>query len=465
MIPTEIRSWTGAAKAISRIWVADSLRGRFARGTVWSLIGVVISQLSSLAASVITARLLGREHFGEYGIVQSTAGMLGVFAGLGLGVTATKYVAELRDRDPARAGRIIALSSAVAIASGGLLALALLVFAPLIAARTLNAPTLAYELRIASILLFFNALNGTQIGALAGFEAFRAVARINMLRGLAAFPITAVLVFLWGLPGAVSALALTAGIACFWSQLSLRRHCSALGIRLQFSSAWREHRVLWCFSAPAFLGTALVGPVGWAANTMLVNRPGGYAEMGVFSAASQWRTALLFIPSIVGQVAVPILASLQKDKNGRSTYRVLVGSVLTNALCTIPILCILLPCSKWVMSIYGPGFSTRGAVLAVSLLSTALLAIETPVGNLITAMGRMWTGFLMNAGWAICLLVIAYVLLMLGWGAQALASAYLAAYLIHAVWTFWFAAVILKHGQSSSEVRTAGVRVFDTTSL
>ena len=160
LIPTEITSWDGATKAITGVWRADSLRGRFARGAVWSLIGAVIAQGASLAASVITARLLGRDQFGEYGMIQSTVGMLGIFAGLGLGITATKYVAEFRNRDPERAGRIIALGCAVAIVSGGLLALCLLAYAPVLAAKTLNAPALADELRIASVLLFFNALTG-----------------------------------------------------------------------------------------------------------------------------------------------------------------------------------------------------------------------------------------------------------------------------------------------------------------
>jgi len=38
--------------------------------------------------------LLGTVGFGELGVIQSTVGMFGVFAGLGLGMTATKYVAS-----------------------------------------------------------------------------------------------------------------------------------------------------------------------------------------------------------------------------------------------------------------------------------------------------------------------------------------------------------------------------------
>ena len=138
LIPTEVRSWDGATKAITGVWRADSLRGRFARGAVWSLIGAVISQGSSLAASVITARLLGRERFGEYGMIQSTVGMFGVFAGMGLGLTATKYVAELRVTNPRRAGRMIALSTAVALGTASTAVVALFAAAPWLAASTLN---------------------------------------------------------------------------------------------------------------------------------------------------------------------------------------------------------------------------------------------------------------------------------------------------------------------------------------
>src|SRR5579871_1188153 len=68
------------AASIRDVWTADSLRGRFARGSFWSLMGAAIAQSSNLAASVIVARLLGREDFGKFGMIQSTIGMLGIFA-------------------------------------------------------------------------------------------------------------------------------------------------------------------------------------------------------------------------------------------------------------------------------------------------------------------------------------------------------------------------------------------------
>lgn len=433
LIPTEIRSWNGATKAISGIWAADSLRGRFARGTVWSLIGAVIAQGSSLAASVITARLLGREQFGEYGMIQSTVGMLGVFAGLGLGVTATKYVAEFRTLDPERAGRIIALGCAVASVSGGLLALGLVAYAPLLAARTLNAPALAGELRIASVLLFFNAFNGAQTGALSGFEAFRTLARINLARGLVTFPVTVGLAFLWRLPGAIWALAVTAAVTCFLSQLSLRQHCAALGIRPQFSSAWRERRVLWTFSTPAFLSGALVGPVTWTANTMLVNQPSGYAEMGVFSAASQWRSAIAFIPGVMAQFALPLLSNLHGERDVSRYEKTLRWNlVLTAAAATAVAVPVALGAPQ-IMRLYGRGFQQGWLVLVLSAATSVISCVNAVVGTAIFSAGSVWAGFAFNAMWAAVLLAGCYYLIPTNL-ALGLAVSMFGAYIAHTAW-------------------------------
>ena len=65
----------------------------------------------------------------------------------------------------------------------------MLLLAPWLAANTINAPHLAGVLRIGALLLFINAINGAQTGALSGFEAFRTIAYVNLFVGLTSFPI------------------------------------------------------------------------------------------------------------------------------------------------------------------------------------------------------------------------------------------------------------------------------------
>ena len=58
--------------------------------------GLLISRGLLLIATVFVARILGKIVYGEFGMIQSTVGMFGVFAGFGMGLTATKHVAEFR---------------------------------------------------------------------------------------------------------------------------------------------------------------------------------------------------------------------------------------------------------------------------------------------------------------------------------------------------------------------------------
>jgi O-antigen/teichoic acid export membrane protein len=366
-------------------------------------------------------------------MVQSTVGMVGIFAGLGLGVTATKYVAEFRNRDPERAGRIITLSCAVAIVTGGLLALALQAYAQVLAAKTLNAPALADELRIASVILFFNAFNGAQTGALAGFEAFRPIACINLARGIATFPITVSLTFLWRLPGAVWALAFTAAVTCFLSQLALQQHCKALGIHLQFSSAWKERRVLWTFSTPAFLSGAMVGPVTWAASTMLVNQPSGYAQMGMYNAASQWRTAIGFIPAVMAQFALPLLSNLNGERDTSRYGKALRWNLMLTATAAAVVAVPVALAAPQIMRLYGRGFQQGWLVLTLSAVTALISCINGVVGTAILSAGSVWVGFAFNGMWGAVFLIACYSLIPMNL-AVGLATSMLGAYIAHTAW-------------------------------
>jgi O-antigen/teichoic acid export membrane protein len=183
-------------------------------------------------------------------------------------------------------------------------------------------------------------------------------------------------------------------------------------------------------------------------NALLINRPRGYSEMGVFNAAYQWRTAMIFLPTLIGQVVMPMLSSLQGEKGRQSARKILLGATLLNALFVLPALLPILFLSNRIMAFYGPGFASRGMVLLVTALTAGLYAIETPMGDIIAASGRMWLAALINLGWACVFVGSAWFFLRIGWGADGLAAAYLIAYSVHATWTFWLARRIVADGHT-----------------
>src|SRR5262245_42123812 len=144
--------------------------------------------------------------------------------------------------------------------------------------------------------MVFSAINGAQTGALAGFEDFKTIARINLFAGLLAFPLTVTGVWLGGSPGAVWGLAASQGVNCVLNHSALRAAGRRAGVPIGWKTCGTEWPVLWRFSLPAMLCSVLVVPVNWVGMAWLANQANGYAEMGVFNAANQWRTAILFVP-------------------------------------------------------------------------------------------------------------------------------------------------------------------------
>ena len=413
---------------------ASEVRSRFARGAFWSLSGAVISRGLMLVASVFVARILGRETYGAYGMVRSTVTMFAVFAGFGLGLTATKHIAELRNDDPERAGRILAISGLFATLTGGVIALGVACCAPWIATHTINAPQLVGELRIAAIILFFTALNGAQTGALAGFEAFRLIARVNLWVGVTSFPLMLAGAYWGGLRGSVWALAVNIVINWVLNHLALRRECRKFGVPLTLKGCSREWETLVRFSLPAALSGFMVSPVMWLCNAMLVNTPGGYGEMALFDAANQWRVAILFIPTTIGQIVLPMLANLRQSPDPAHYRRVLLLNLYINAGAALAVAAPVALLAPWILKIYGKGFGEGSWILVILAATTVVSALNNVVGQAVASTGKMWLGFLFNTLWGISLLAFSFLGIRNGMGALGLAAANLAAYLLHTLW-------------------------------
>jgi O-antigen/teichoic acid export membrane protein len=432
-----------------------TLGTRFVRGASWSLLGMGAAQGLAVVASIVTARLLGKVTFGEFGMVTSTVGAFGIVAGLGLGLTATKYIAEHRTTNPVRAGRILGLSTQVAAISGGAVSLLLFVLAPWLAARTLNAPHLNNELRLGCVLLFLNALDGMQTGALAGLEAFKATARISVVRGVLAFPLLIAGVWFFGLIGAVGATVVLGAVGWWLSQTALRREAARAGIQIDYRGTRSDLPILWRFSLPAFLSAAMVAPVMWLATAVVVNQPGGYGELGLFNAANQWRTALMFLPSVLLRVALPLMSSsIDVSRSNDFGKTLLLTQSLTVAI-VLPAGALLMFLADWIMRLYGPEFAHAAPILIGVICSIMISSIGIAAGAAIEAKGKMWVGLALNLSWAVVLITVVWFSAE-AWGARSLAFGSAVAYLVLSLWGFLYVASDLPPGMLARLFWTLG---------
>jgi O-antigen/teichoic acid export membrane protein len=408
-----------------------SLSGRIARVSFWALSGSVISKGFLLVSTILVARILGKSLYGEFGIILSTINMFAVFAGFGLGITSTKYVAELRESNPEMAGKIIFSSNLFAFIFGLFFTLAFILMSHVISDEMINAPYLDRKMRVGAILLFFNAINGAQAGALAGFEDFKSIARINVFAGLISLPAQVILTHFYGIEGALTGLAVA--YFCQWilNYYALRKTAARFNVRIKRGSLVRAFSYIWKFSLPAVLGGIIVSVTMWTGNVFLVSNQNGFNEMAIFNAAGQWQNIVLFIPMAISQISLPLFSNTKNDRH--KFTRIIKYNVLINIVICVILAAVFSLFSKPIMHSYGPGFREGTTVLIVLSLTAVLISVNSVIGQVIAGLGKMWVGMAVNCIWAFTYLVLAKVFVSEGDGAIGLAKAMFFSYIVHTI--------------------------------
>lgn len=407
----------------------EGIKGILIYGIFWNFICALASQGFPLIAVIITARLLGKFNYGQLGMINSTVIMFSTFAGLGLGITATKFIAELYHKHPERTGCIMGLTNLFGILSGTIMCITLFIMAPWLASNALNEPNLIPILRIASLLLIFNTIAGVQSGSIAGFGAFRSLARIAMIQGIISASLTVIGVYFFGLLGAVIAMVINSIINIILYKLEINNLVKKFKIKIDYARSWGEKDVLWKLSIPSMLSNVMVGPIVWISYTIIINTAGGYDQLGLFNAANQWRVALSFLPMVIGGVLLPMVsANLNKECNMLEAINVLAGWIIVTAI-ALP----LISFPEIIAFFYGRDYFSIMFLqsLALMMLVSCILSYKEGIGRMLVAKNLMWWGFLSNLIWGI--LFLGLVIILKNLGSLGLAISYIVSYSLNSL--------------------------------
>ena len=401
-----------------------NLKGKLIYGIFWNLISAIFSQGFPMIAAVITARLLDKFGYGQLGMINSTVITFSTFAGLGLGITATKYIAQLHQTDPERTGRIMGLTNLFGIISGVIMCTLLFLMAPWLATNTLASPDLAPILRIASLLLIFNTIVGIQSGSIAGFGAFKDLARIAILQGVISASLTVSSVYFFGLIGAVTAMVINSIINLILYKRTINTLVNRFKIKVDYLRSLRERSLIWKLSFPTMLSSVMVGPVIWIANIIIINTPGGYDQLGIFNAAAQWKTAVAFLPAVMGNVLLPLISANINEK--LETFNIFASWIIV-ILIALPIIAF----PEVISFFYGNSYSSLifTQVIALTMVVSCITAYRDGISRKLVVKNLMWWGFLDNIIWAIFL--IGSTIILKDLGSLGLILSYVIAYILN----------------------------------
>ena len=404
----------------------NNIVNRMMHGAFWSFTGTALGKFFILLSGIVCARILGKEQFGELGMIRSTIGMFIIFGAGGIGVTATRYISSYREQQKVHAASIYQLSSSFAAYVGLFTTLLLLAAANFLANDILQSGSLAFPLAIGSVILLLSILNSSENGTLAGLEDFKSIAVNTLIGSLVEAALMIVGAWYWQIEGAVAGLGCGILVLYIVNKRSARKGLKAAGIPTKGQTIQKEDwKLIYKYSIPATLSALAVTPVFWLVRSMLV-RAEDYGELGIFEAADQWKVIILFIPGAICQIVLPIMSSITDNRLFRRT---LAGNLVLIGGVTVVLALATWAAAPVIMPLYGKSFTDMAPLtyLALSTIPTALAQI---LEMTLYSRDRMWTCLIFNLVWGISAIAFSYILLQSHLGAGGIALAVLIAYTI-----------------------------------
>lgn len=421
---------------IGRHLERSSFEFRFFRNAFWALSSSLTSRFLTLLSLLFIARILGQDEYGALGMIRSTTMTFASFAGLGLGLTSTKFVSEFNNNRPEKVQKIIGLTYTIALLSGSLFLLIFFGLAEAVASGIMSRAELANELRVGAFILFFATVIGVQTGIASGLESFKTIALSNFAGGIISFPIMILLTYSFGTIGAVFGLCINQVLICTFLHLLLKKVFNEKKIRLVLSVTKipQDFALLWQFTMPAFFATLTPVVVLWLANTWILKNPEGYKNLAVIDVANQWKEIIMYLPAILSSSILPILSSISAEKNPDSHQKVMRLYYWMMLVISVTVILPVALLAKQILILYGFSPSQTDAwVLILYCISTIFLMISSGLGQLLISRSKMWQGLLLNFVWGVINLGLTYYFLSINLGSLGLALAFFISYAIYTI--------------------------------
>jgi O-antigen/teichoic acid export membrane protein len=259
---------------------------------------------------------------------------------------------------------------------------------------------MARILRVGAIWVVCVVLNAEQVGVLVGLEDFKRIAQLNVIRGTLVLIGGGIGALSGGLIGTVIGFSGASCLLCVITAKQVRDSCGRMGIRPVYLSAHHDMAMLTKFAIPSTLAGLLALPVNWLGPIILVNRPGGFTEMGLFNAATHWRAAVCFPSSGFSQICLPLLAGYAGKRDKAAYRKGLIVAIAAMMIPTLGIAAVLRAGTGTLVRLYGHGFLSARPVFFIVIITAVASTLDATLGMVLSSQGKMWPLMWLTTLWA-----------------------------------------------------------------
>jgi stage V sporulation protein B len=383
-----------------------------ARGSFFLVSGTATATIIMGVSSILIARLIGADLYGQYILSLLVPQLLFIFTDLGINAGIIKFTATLHPKD--ETGRTMDL-----IKHGLLLrafvGLAIFVinytFAESFASYLLQRPDLTFYVRIASISVLFQVIFSTATSAFVGLDKTHYNAIATNIQAIAKAVISTTLVILGlSVVGAIIGhvvgyvVAAAASIAILFIIMHEKRRAK------NNHNIKDDLKILINYGAPLYISALLIGFIPLYQNLILAIFTTD-TEIGNYRAAVNFISVIAVLTVPVTTALLPAFSKLGTAKREKlKTFFRLVNKYTT--MITIPVAFLIILLSNEIVEVtYGSAFQSAAIYLAISTLVYFLVGVGClTLSSFYNGLGETRTTFKMSLISFIATLVLSPIL-------------------------------------------------------
>lgn len=374
------------------------------KSSFWAVFGNGIGNFLMLLSGIFIARTVGKDLYGEYGMVKTTMYTMATFSTLAFGNTTTKFIADYLQKDLPSVKSIVRSAVWVVLLFSICMCGILFLFSERIAIFV-EEPQLARAFKFLGVIIVFRALNTLGAGILGGFKDFRQVGINNIISGVIMISLSVPLTKAFSLTGAYIALISSQVTLCFLNLFFVFRHQNGI---VSYSTV-NYAKVLFVFSLPFAINELVYTITSWGSN-MVITKLSSLGELGMYTACSQWNSIIMFMPGLLGNV---ILSYLSSSASGdcQAHHNLIKKMLFVNFISTLIPLVIVALFANYIEAYYGSSFVGMKSVLRLCIVGTLFTCLSRVFDSNLMSSGKRWTAFAICNTFYITSLIASAVLL------------------------------------------------------
>jgi len=404
------------------------------RGTTFILLSQITGGILTLLISIAVARYLGPKSFGLYGLLVSTQGVVGVFAGFGLSQAIAKYVAQSLPNKNDASRQYVEYGLILFLIFSAISCLSYIALSGLIGDDLYHEHSLVGLIPFSSLVVLSTAMYTVTFGIAQGCWRIKILASMQITVPLISLVLIVSLISRFEIQGVLLSVFLSQMTISIAVLLWLRRHVIEFTISPTASRDTRYLRELWSFAVPAVLASVVVIPVLWFGNTQLTLTE-GLTAMGYFSIALVIYQGLAVIPNAL---VIPLVLSIsERAYRDRGEVDVFVLRALQSvSVVFFPLFFgIALFSSDLIKLFFGDSYLPSSDAAYLMVIASYFVMLVSVIGAMIAGLGRMWLGFALNAIWGLMFVLFSLALVPI-YGVVGLGAAFALSYGFHVIFSY-----------------------------